>query len=109
MVPHQFHGFLQNRLPKAVHRSNVFFNRFPWGSCFRRGRKTLGVLQTAVFAIGIGCSRGFGGWELSQAPLPWREGYIAEIAGEFMMQVGIAENEVLDDKFNINNAAVVLL
>ena len=67
------------------------------------------MLQATVFPVGI--ARRLALLRIYQAQFAGdaQEGDVAQIAGQFGILMGVAEHQILDDKFDIDDAAGVLL
>jgi hypothetical protein len=67
------------------------------------------MLQAAVFAIGVAGGGRLVGRDQAKLGGDAQQGDVAEVAGQAGMLMGVAEHQILDDEFDVDDAAGIVL
>ena len=67
------------------------------------------MLQAAQFAVAVGAVGGEAGGDQAEAAADVEQGDVAEVVGEDGVFGGVAEHEVLDEEFDVDQAARIVL
>ena len=68
-----------------------------------------GVLQAAEFAVGVAGGRCLVGGDQAKLGGDPQQGDVAEVAGQALMAMGVAEHQILDDELDVDDAAGIML
>ena len=99
----------ENGLPQHVDRSNVPGDAVPLDTAPGVGAEALGMLQAAEFAVGVAGGRCLVGGDQAKLGGDPQQGDVAEVAGQALMAMGVAEHQILDDEFDVDDAAGIML
>ena len=102
-------GLEKNQCPQFPYRLNLPCPGVPFDLIAGDAVEAQGVLGTAVFAVDV--AHRFGQLARNQAQFGGdaQEGNVAKVAAESFMGVRMAEYQILDDEFDINEAARIVL
>ena len=100
-------GVVEHPVPQGAHAAGVFGDLF---AVHPRSLvvETQAVLEATVFPIGVGDLRGVVGGDQSEFAGHLQERDVAQVAGQAGVFEGVAEDEVLDDELDIDEAAAVV-